>query len=121
MTRDGFKRFVAETLEAVIQLAERETGKSLPRKIAFRWFTQKSEPIRENIVEHITERVFIDEEHIYPCVDIGVGDILDDGTVLIMANVAGYSPRPFGKNWHGEDGPFIHIIGQSVLDKLKSD
>ena len=118
MTRDEFKEFVAETLEAVIQLAERETGKSLPREIAFKWFSQNSAPIRGGIVEHITDKVFIDEEHIFPCVDIGVGDIMADGTPVIYANIAGYEPRPFGKNWHGTDGPFIHIIGQNAIGKL---
>jgi hypothetical protein len=121
MTRDEFKQFVADTLEAVIQLAEKETGKALPRKIAFKWFSQTSAPLREGIVEHITDRVFIDEEHIYPCVDIGVGDILEDGTVLIHANITGYSPRPFQKNWTGRDGPFVYIVGQNVLDKLRTN
>ena len=121
MTRDEFKQFVAETLEGVIQLAEKETGKALPRKIAFKWFSQTPPALREGIVEHITDRVFIDEENIYPCVDIGVGDILDDGTVVIHANIAGYSPRPFQKNWTGRDGPFVHIIGQNVIDKLRTN
>ena len=121
MTRDEFKQFVADTLEAVIQLAEKETGKALPRKIAFKWFSQTSAPLREGIVEHITDRVFIDGEHIYPCVDIGVGDILEDGAVLIHANIAGYGPRPFQKNWTGRDGPFVYIIGQNVLDKLRTN
>jgi hypothetical protein len=69
-------------------------------------------------VGHIIERVFIDEEHIYPCVDIGVGDILEDGSLLIVGNVAGYAPRSFGKNWTGREGPFVHIVGQPFLTKL---
>jgi hypothetical protein len=76
--------------------------------------------VREGVVEHITDRVFIDEDHIYPCVDIGVGDILDDGTVLITANVAGYNPGPFQKNWTDRDGPFVYMIGQKILDKRAS-
>ena len=75
-------------------------------------------PLREGIVEYITDQVFVDGEHLYPCVDIGVGDILDDRTVLISAHIAGYRPRPFQKNWTGRDGPFVYIIGQNVLDKL---
>ena len=121
MTRGEFKLLVVDTIEAVIRLAEKKTGKALPRKIAFKWFSQTSTPLRGGIVEHITERVFIDEEHIYPCIDIGVGDILADGTVLIHANVAGYSPRPFQKNWTGREGPFVYIIGQNVLDKLRTN
>ena len=120
MTKDEFKQLVTDTLEDVIKGAEREIGTTLPRKIAFEWLFQKSEPIREGIVEHITDRLFIDEDHIYPCVDIGVGDILDDGTVLIRASIAGYDPAPFQKNWTGRDGPFVYIIGKKVLDKYAS-
>ena len=47
-----------------------------------------------------------------------VNDILADGTVVIYANIAGYSPRPFQKNWTGRDGPFVYIIGQDVIDRF---
>jgi hypothetical protein len=40
--------------------------------------------ITENIVEHIVERVFIDEEHIYPDLDLGICDLLEDGSLLIV-------------------------------------
>jgi len=74
--------------------------------------------IDEGIVEAIVNRVYVDQENIYPCVDIGVGDLSDDGSPIIIANVAGYSPRPFQKNWTGREGPFVFIIGQPYLDKL---
>jgi hypothetical protein len=51
-------------------------------------------------------------------VDIGVGDLAHDGSPIIVANVAGYSPKPFQKNWTGREGPFVFIIGQPYLDKL---
>lgn len=119
MTKEDFQNFVEKTIEEVIQLAEKESGKSLSRKIVFQWFFQKTEPISENISQHITDRVYVDENNIYPCVDIGVGDILKDGTLLILANVAGYSARPWGINWQGKEGPFIHIIGHQFLDKVR--
>jgi hypothetical protein len=117
MTRAEFTSFVERTLENVIRYAEQKTGKALSRNIGFRWFTQK-EPIREGIVETIVNRVYVGEDQIYPCVDILVGELLDDGTPIITANVAGYSPRPFQKNWTGTDGPFVFGIGQRLLDKL---
>jgi hypothetical protein len=46
-------------------------------------------------------RVFVDEDHIRPCVDIGVGDLLDDGTPVIMANVAGYRQGRFRRTGLG--------------------
>ncbi len=119
MKREAFKQFVEQTLENVIQYAEEKTGRLISRKIAFGWFFAKeSELVRQDIAEYITKRVYIDENNIYPCVDIGVSDILDDGTTLIWANVSGHSPRPFEQNWTGRDGPFVYIIGQRAVDKL---
>ena len=119
MTREEFKQFVERTLEDVIQLVEKETGKTLSRNIAFRWIgRQPPELITKDIAEHITHRVYIDEDHIYPCVDIGVTDILEDGTVIVEAIIAGYSPRPFMPNWTGRDGPLVYMYGQNVIEKL---
>ena len=119
MNREEFAAFVATTLEDVILLAEQKGGKKLPRKFAFQWLTGRSSSrVTENIVEHIVERVFVDDEHIYPCVDIGVGDLLEDGSPLIVGSVAGYAPRPFGKNWTDREGPFVHVVGQPFLDRL---
>ena len=117
MNREDFAAFVARTLDDVIQLAEEKCGTELSRKIAFRWLGRSHPVVRDNIVEHIVERVFVDEEHIYPCVDIGVGDVLDDGTLLVVGSVAGYAPRPFGQNWTGRDGPFVRIVGGPFLNK----
>jgi hypothetical protein len=64
------------------------------------------------------QRVFVDAEHIYPCVDIGVGDLQNDSSLLIIGSVAGYAPRAFGENWTGRKGPFIHIIGAPFLARM---
>ena len=116
-TRAEFTLFVEHTLEAVIRLAEQYTGKILPRRIGFRW-NPHAETITENIVEVIVSRVYVDSDRIFPCVDIGVGDLSEDGTPIIIANVAGYPPRPFQKNWTGREGPFVFVIGQPFLTKL---
>jgi hypothetical protein len=122
MKREDFRQFVLQTLEKAIRTAEDETGRKLSRKIAFRWFQQKTPPLTENIAEHITGKVFISGERIYPCVDIGVEDVLADGTVLISANIAGYEPGPFPEiNRQGGKGPFNYIIGQKFLDKIKRE
>jgi hypothetical protein len=117
MTREQFTKFVAQALDDVIQLAEQKTGKELPRRLAFQWLGE-SPRVTENIADHIVQKVFVDEEHIYPCVDIGVGDLLEDGSLLIVGNVAGYSPRQFGKNWTGRDGPFVYVVGQPLLNTV---
>jgi hypothetical protein len=118
MTREEFTRFVEKTVEEVICLAERKCGKELPRSYVFRWLGRSQPLITANVIEYIVQRVFVDEDHIYPCVDIGVGDLLEDGTLLIVGSVAGYSPRQFGENWTGRQDPFIHIIGAPLLNRM---
>jgi hypothetical protein len=118
MNREEFSAFVATTLEDVILLAEQQAGKKLPRRFAFQWLGRSSPLITDNIIEHVVRRVFVDEDHIYPCVDIGVGDLLEDGSLLIVGIVSGHSPRPFGKNWTDREGPFVHIVGQPFLHKI---
>jgi hypothetical protein len=118
MDREYFAAFVAKTLDDIIQLAEEKCGKELSHKIAFQWLGPSHPVVSKNIVEHIVSRVFVDDENIFPCVDIGVGDILGDGTLLIVGSVAGYPPRPFGRNWTGRDGPFVHIVGAPLLQKM---
>ena len=123
MTQEEFTEFVQSTLEGVLRQAEEHTGKKLPRRIAFcwlaNWLRKRSEVIREGIVEEIVRKTYVDEDHIYPCVDIGVGDLLEDGTPLIVASIAGYSPRPFQANWTGRDGPFVYILGQPFLNRFE--
>ncbi len=117
MKREEFAAFVGTTLERVVCLAEEKSGKKLSRDYAFAWLGRSAAPSRDSIVERIVQRVFVDDENIYPCVDIGVADLLEDGSPLIVGSVAGYPPRPFGKNWTGREGPFIHIVGQPFLAK----
>src|SRR5690348_7374200 len=118
MKREDFTMFVQSTLEEVTRLAEQESGQQLQRKYAFRWLGGSYPIVTENIVEYIVERVFVDEEHIYPCVDIGVGDILEDGSPLVVGSVAGFPPRPCGANWTGRTGPFVHMVGKHFLNRL---
>jgi hypothetical protein len=118
MNREEFSKFVSKVLEDVIQFAEEKAGQKLPRRFAFQWLGRSNPRLTENIVEQIVKRVFIDEEHIYPCVDLGVADLLEDGLLLIVGKVSGHAPRPFGKNWTGREGPFVPIVGISFLNKL---
>jgi hypothetical protein len=67
-----------------MRLAEEKCGNELPHRIAFQWLGLSHPVVSENIVEHIVSRVLMDDEHIFPCVDIGVGDVLENGTLLIV-------------------------------------
>jgi len=106
MKTEEFVTFVQSTIEEITSLAEQKSGPQLERKYAFRWLGSSFSIVTENIIDYIVQRVFVDEEHIYPCVDIGVGDIIEDGSLLIVGNSAGYAPRTFGPNWTGRNGPF---------------
>lgn len=118
MNRAEFSTFVSMALEEAILFAEDKAGQKLPRTFSLQWLG-RSERATENIVEHIVERVFIDEEHICPDVDLGVCDLLEDGSLLIVGIVAGYPhPRPFGRNSTGSEGPFAPVVGISFLNKL---
>ena len=119
MNREDFKSFIDRELENAIQFAERHTGTPLPRSYCFRWiFTD--ELFCEDIPEVIAQRVWEDEDHIRPCVDLIVTDFLSDAKLVIDGVIAGYAARPFGKNWTGNSGPFVYGVGQPLVDKLRS-
>ncbi len=120
MNREEFKTFTESELENVIKFAEKHTGRQLPRDYCFRW-AFNGEIFCENIPEVIAQRVYGDEDHIRPCVDIVVTDFLDDRRLIIDGIVAGYAARPFGKNWTGNEGPFVYGVGQKLVDKLKGE
>jgi hypothetical protein len=84
MRKEDFAKFVESTIEEIILLAEEKCGRTLPRNYSFRWLGRSHQVVADNIVDHIVQRVFVDEEHIYPCVDIGVGDILKNGSLLFV-------------------------------------
>src|SRR5689334_11698382 len=101
MNRKEFSTFVSSALEEAIEFAEEKAGQKLPRMLAFQWLFRSNQPITDNIVEEIVKHVFIDEEHIYPSVHLGVADLLEDGSLLIVGKVEGSAPRPFGPNQTG--------------------
>lgn len=119
MKREEFAAVVESTIEEVIRLAEAKTRRTLPRKYAFLWLGGANLVVSDNVVEHIVQEVFVDEEHIYPCVYLGVFDILEDGSLLIVGDIAGYSPCSFGPNWMGRIGPFVHVVGLPFLYRIK--
>ena len=117
MKREEFAAFVESTIEEILSLAEEKCGTILQRKYAFRWLGRSHATVFDNVIEHIVERVFVDEEHIYPCVDIGVGDILEDGSLLVVGNVAGYAPRPFWPKLDRTDGAVCSCRRSAILEQ----
>ena len=73
-TRAEFAALVERTLQEVIVCAQEHTRTALPRKMKFRWLGHDV-VLDQGIVEAIVTRVYLGPESIYPCVDIGVGDL----------------------------------------------
>ena len=118
MTREDFKAHVEKIIESVIETAEQRVGQKLPRHYCFNWISSKKEPVpQEQVSEFITEHCFVDSEHIFPCFDLGIGEMLDDGRLLLVGYRASFTPRPWEKGFGGKDGPFIRITGQKFLDR----
>jgi hypothetical protein len=119
MTREVFKTYVDETIESIIQEAERQSGRTLPRRYCFGFIKPSRVTIeQEQVSERLTQEIFIDEEHIYPCFDLILGDVLEDGRLLFVGYRAGFKPRPWEKNYQGRDGPLIRRFSQDFLDKI---
>ena len=121
MTRNEFKAHTLASVEDSITRLEGIIGVALPRNLAFQWLT---EPdccyFGDEVIEAIVARVYVDKDHIWPCVDIGPSKILPDGRLLIVATRAGHPPQPFGLNWTGRMGPFVLVYGGDFV-KLTYD
>jgi hypothetical protein len=117
MTRDEFKAHTIASLEDSIVRLEGIIGVALPRDLAFQWLTEPdSYYFGDEVIEGIVARVYVDEDHIWPCVDIGPSKILPDGRLLIVATRAGHPPRPFSMNWTGRMGPFVLVYGGDFVN-----
>jgi hypothetical protein len=116
MNRDEFKTHTIASVEDSITRLEGIIGVALPRDLAFQWLREPDRYYFGNeVIEGITARVYVDEDHIWPCVDIGPSKILPDGRLLIVATRAGHPPRPFGLNWSGRMGPFVLVHGGDLV------
>ena len=83
LTREDFNRMVAGAIEAVTQIAEQRVGRELPRSYSLRWLGGLVIGRDDGIVEMITNRVFVSNDKIYPCVDLFLDDLLSDGRLLV--------------------------------------
>ncbi|RAJ92702.1 hypothetical protein LX87_05033 [Larkinella arboricola] len=120
MSKTEFSDFVLKTLEELIQYAEVYAGNVLPRKLAFKWMSEKEyTDDRQEVLNKIVQAVYVSEDLIYPCVDLVVKSVKKN-RLQIEGRIAGYEPRPFQKGWSGRMGPFIYGIGFAVpTDKTK--
>ena len=94
--------------------------KSLPNDFELEWGFSKNENRfvgMDNVVDEITTRVFLEENRIYPCVDLVVKEISKENRILIGGRIASYEPREFGPNWTKRIGPFIYGVRQGLISE----
>ena len=118
MTKGEFKNHVEKTLSELKLHAELHFGKELPNDYEFEWrFTEKLIAVgKSNVIELITEKVYLSRDKIYPCVDLVVTKITKENRIFISGAIAGYEPREFGKGWSNRMGPFIYGIENSLIN-----
>jgi hypothetical protein len=114
MKESDFRKHIIEAIEDVIKFAEEKCGHPLSRKYTFQKLsklgTDELPMPQEKVVDYLVSQTWVNESEIYPCYDLGVAGILPDGTLLLTGNRAGYTPRPWQKNWTGRDGPFVPVV-----------
>ncbi|WP_289056108.1 hypothetical protein [Carboxylicivirga marina] len=119
MTKKEFIKFVEKTLDEVKKYAEVHTDQSLPDKFKFKWLRDDCEPVsgRENVINEIVRLVYVQDDKIYPCVNLNIG--LEHEYISLTSWIANYKPRPFQKGWSNRPGPFIYCVEQNIIsDKI---
>jgi hypothetical protein len=122
VTRDEFKNVVEEALEKLTTTAEQRLNKKLSRNYCLSGLSGK-EVVPDDTVEFLTNWVFVDESHIYPCVDLFLDELLPDGRLRIRAYRAGFKPcaydsKSFGGHDVGHVGPF-KLGCHNFVERLK--
>jgi hypothetical protein len=123
MTRNEFKKVVEDALEKLVTTAEERLNRKLPRSYCLSGLSG-NETVPDDIVEFLTNWVFVDESHIYPCVDLFLDELLPDGRLRFRAYRAGFKPCPYNsKSFGGHDsghlGPF-KIGCYNFVEKFKT-
>ena len=114
MTRDEFKEIARQAIEQVTAVAERRSGRTLPRSYAVGWLGGPVLEDGDDPAEILTAHTYIDPDQIFPCVDVFLEDLRSDGRLLLVCYRAGYQPCRFGEHFQyrslGHDagivGPF---------------
>ncbi|PWG04026.1 hypothetical protein [Polaribacter aquimarinus] len=114
-----FKIHIEKTLAELKLYAELHSGEKLPNDFDFEWrFSEKIKASgKKNVIELIAEKVYINENEIYPCVDLFVERITTENRILVSGRIAGFPPKKFGKGWSNRPGPFIYGIGNGISTK----
>jgi hypothetical protein len=127
MTRDEFKKVVEEALEKLVTTAEQRLNRKLPRQYCLSGLGS-NEVVLEDTVEFLTNWVFVDQTHIFPCVDLFLDELLPDERLRFRAYRAGFEPCAYGDHVNyrlqghdsGRVGPF-KIGCCNFVERMKAD
>ena len=121
VTRDEFKTHVESSVEEAISGLEKMIDVPLPRVFAFQWGPgEQTHYVGPAAIEAIVAHLYVDSEHIWPCVTLAPSRILNDGKLLIIGLRAGYPPAPFQTNHSGREGPFILSYGGDFVETTRN-
>jgi len=108
MTRDEFKKIVEEALETLVATAEQRLDRKFTRQYCLSGLGTK-EVVPGDTIDFLTDWIFVDENHIYPCVDLFLDELLPDGRLRFRAYRAGYQPCGYRErfDWGGHDSGLV--------------
>lgn len=119
MILDDFKKHIDKTLDELKLYAEMHCDRKLSGEFEFDWTSNKNNIItkKDAIINEIARKVFLNDNEIYPCVDLIIEDVTKKGIIIFKAQIAGFRPRPFQKGWSNRPGPFIYGINSHLIAK----
>ena len=118
MNKKNFQDFVAKTLDELRLYAEIHADKSVSGEMEFRWLRKDCEWVigRESIIKEIVRLVFVGEDLIYPCCDLNIMELTNEGNLRIEGWIANFEPRKFQNGWSGRPGPFIYCVYEKFIN-----
>ena len=117
MSLEEFLKFVDKTIGELILFAQLHSGKDYSDyELEFKWYAYDSKVVngREKIIYEKTDKVFVSEDKIYPCIDLIIEQPTYEKKLKITGHRTGYEPSEFGKGWSNRTGPFIYGIGKGI-------
>jgi hypothetical protein len=119
MKFEDFYQFVDKSINELIETAEIYRNTEIAHdEIEFCWGQLPKVRGREAVILEIMDKVYVDENKIYPCVDLYYRGV-ENGILTITGSRAGYEPREFGVGWSGRKGPFIYGAGNPTDSEME--
>jgi hypothetical protein len=114
MTKEEFRDLLLQALEVATQNAEKQLGRSVPRRvdIEFHGFASHS---RMMTPDEAVDVLYLGPGTFYRIVDVAVLRVLADRCIVFM-RVSGHKPATFSKTWNQPEGsgPFKQLMANPI-------